>query len=62
MRFIALSKIQIFQLIAVFILVIFVIFSYRSETTITWLFYVIALLNIGLWILRLLERRRKEKQ
>ncbi|WP_227936833.1 hypothetical protein [Alkalihalobacillus deserti] len=56
------SKIQISQLIAILVLVIFVFFSYQNESTATWLFYLLALINIGLWILRLFERRRKEKR
>jgi ABC-type proline/glycine betaine transport system permease subunit len=57
----ALSKIQLLQIIAVITLVIFVFISYQRDTTITWLLYLIAIINIGLWILRLLERRKTDK-
>ncbi len=56
-----LSKIQILQLIAVITLVIFVFISYQNDTTIPWLFYLIAIINIVLWILRLLERRKTDR-
>ncbi len=56
----ALSKIQIMQLIAVISLVIFVFISYQNDTTISWLFYVLAIINVVLWILRLLERRKTD--
>ncbi|WP_332689218.1 hypothetical protein [Halalkalibacter lacteus] len=55
------SKIQILQLIAVITLVIFVFISYQNDTTIPWLFYLIAIINIVLWILRLLERRKTDR-
>ncbi|MFC0472302.1 hypothetical protein ACFFHM_17860 [Halalkalibacter kiskunsagensis] len=54
------SKIQIMQLIAVISLVIFVFISYQNDTTISWLFYVLAIINVVLWILRLLERRKTD--
>ncbi|GAE35457.1 hypothetical protein [Halalkalibacter akibai] len=54
------SKIQIYQLIAITLLIIFVVYSYQTDVTITWLFYLLAFINVTLWILRLLERRKKE--
>ncbi|ARK31472.1 hypothetical protein [Halalkalibacter krulwichiae] len=52
------TKIQLFQLVAILALVIFVIYSYQAEATVTWLFYLIAVINIVLWILRMNERRK----
>jgi O-antigen/teichoic acid export membrane protein len=60
MREIALSKIQVLQCIALVILVIFVVFSYKKTEPITWLFYLIAFINVGLWVWRLLEKRQKD--
>lgn len=57
-----LTKIQLFQLLAIVILAIYVAISYKTHTLIEWLFYPIVIMNILLWVLRLHERRQKPER
>ncbi|ADC48459.1 hypothetical protein BpOF4_01960 [Alkalihalophilus pseudofirmus OF4] len=51
------TKLQILQVIAVTILGIYVILAYTNYTEADWFFFIIAAINIILWVLRLRERK-----
>ncbi|WP_100404854.1 hypothetical protein [Bacillus solitudinis] len=56
------SKIQIFQLIGILALAIYVVISYGNEGRIEWLFYTIVVINIVLWVLRQMERKIEKQK
>ncbi|GAF66879.1 hypothetical protein BTS2_3784 [Bacillus sp. TS-2] len=53
------TKIQIYQIIALIPLVITIIYSYINDVVNPWLMYPLILINFVLWMLRLVERRKK---
>lgn len=55
------TKIQRFQLIAVILLIIFVLYSYQSGTRNDFVFYPLVAINLILWILRQRERHKARK-
>ncbi|WP_088103513.1 hypothetical protein [Halalkalibacter urbisdiaboli] len=52
------SKLQILQLAAVIALGIYVVIMYQRGDGVNWLFYIIAAINLILWFLRQIERRK----
>ncbi|MDT8862723.1 hypothetical protein N0O92_21265 [Alkalihalobacillus sp. MEB130] len=56
------SKIQIMQIFAVVVLLVFVYVSYQNDATVTWIFYALVIVNVVLWILRLKERRKQDQE
>ncbi len=56
------TRIQLYQLIAVIVLVIFVVLSYQQGSRNDFLFYPIIGINLFLWILRQRERRQQKER
>lgn len=55
------TKIQVYQLVAIIVLVIFVVLSYQQGSRNDFLFYPIIGVNLFLWILRQRERRQQKE-
>lgn len=55
------SKIQVFQLIAIVVLAVYVLVMYQSDQSTNWLFYLIVAINLVLWIFRQIERKKRKE-
>ncbi|WP_017726925.1 hypothetical protein [Halalkalibacterium ligniniphilum] len=56
------SKLQLYQLFALLLLGVFVLYSYYSGTRYDLLFFLIVAVNLVLWLFRLRERRQQAAQ
>ncbi|BAB06588.1 hypothetical protein P4637_10225 [Halalkalibacterium halodurans] len=54
------TKLQMYQLVAVLLLVGFVIYSYTTDVRYHIPFFILVALNLVLWVLRLKERYSKK--